>query len=385
MTDFLVKLFVKEHANLSDPTVRGRYAKLTGGVGIVCNILLCVAKILSGILFGSISLVADGVNNLSDMGNSVITLVGFRLAAKPADKDHPFGHARYEYITGLLVSFLIMMLGLSLLKTAVEDIFSPKEVLFHPAAIWVMGVAVVVKLWLYCFYKKIGKKLDSVAIFATAQDSLNDAFATAGILISFLLGTYFHLPLDGYVGAAVSLLVLYSGWGLISQTLDPLLGKPPKQELVKQIETEILNYHDSIIGIHDLLVHEYGAGQYFATVHVEFPASQNITVSHDIVDHIEMYFQEKFGIHLVIHMDPVETDNPDVMLLRQRISEIVGGISEELSIHDFRVVFLESHNNVLFDVVKPYEFPHSEKELTEMIQKKAGERNRLIIRFDHSY
>ena len=161
--------------------------------------------------------------------------------------------------------------------------------------------------------------------------------------------------------------------------------KPPKKELVKQIETEILDYHDSIIGIHDLMVHEYGAGQYFATVHVEFPASQNIIVSHDIVDHIEMYFQEKFGIHMVIHMDPVETDNPDVMLLRQQISEIVGEISEELSIHDFRVVFLESHNNVLFDVVKPYEFPHSEKELTEMIQKKAGERNRLIIRFDHSY
>ncbi len=385
MTDFLTKLFVKEHTNLTDPAVRGRYAKMTGAVGIVCNIFLCVAKILSGLLFQSIALVADGVNNLSDMGNSIITLVGFRLAAKPADKDHPFGHARYEYITGLLVSFLIMMLGLSLLKTAIEDIFSPKAVVFHQAAIWVMGISVGLKLWLYRFYRKIGKKLDSVAIFATAQDSLNDAFSTGGILISFLLGKYFQLPLDGYVGAVVSLLVLYSGWGLIHQTLDPLLGKPPEKELVKRIETEILEYHDSIIGIHDLVVHEYGVGQKFATVHVEFPASQSITVSHDIVDHIEMYFQEKMGIHMVIHMDPVETDNPRVMLLRQKISQIVGEISHELSIHDFRVVFLESHNNLLFDVVKPFEFPYSKKEITDMIQQKAGKQNRCIIQFDQPY
>lgn len=385
MTDFLTKLFVKQHTNLKEPAVRAQYARLSGGVGIVSNLLLCILKILSGIVFKSISLVADGVNNLSDMGNFVITLVGFRLAAKPADKDHPFGHARYEYITGLLVSFLIMMLGLSLLKTAVQDIFSPKETVFHYIAIVVMIVSIFVKLWLFSFYRKIGKKLESVAILATAQDSLNDVFSTGGILLSFLLGKFFHLPLDGYVGAAVSLLVLYSGWGLVLNTLNPLLGEAPKEELVLQIKTEILSFHDSIIGIHDLVVHQYGAGKCFASVHVEFPASQSIMVSHDIVDHIEIYFQETYGIQLVIHMDPVETDNPEVMLLRQRISAIVGEISEELSIHDFRVVFLESHNNLLFDVVKPFDFPYSEQEIQEMIQMKAGEKNRCLIRFDQQF
>lgn len=385
MTDFLVKLFVKNHTQTANISVRKQYGKLAGVVGIVINTVLCLLKIVSGLLFHSISLIADGVNNLSDMANSVITLVGFHLAAKPADKDHPFGHARYEYITGLLVSFLILLLGLSLLKTAVESIFFPKETVFHTVAVLVMAFAVLLKLWMFFFYRNIAKRTDSVALFATAQDSLNDVFSTGGILICFLLGKYFHLPLDGYVGAAVSLLVLYSGWGLINQTLNPLLGEAPKEELVREIETEILAFHESIIGIHDLVVHQYGAGQCFATVHVEFPASQNITVSHDIVDQIEIHFGKEHGLQLVIHMDPVETDNPQVTELRNMIIGIISGISGELSMHDFRVVFLESHKNLIFDVVVPYEFPHSEEALEQMIQMAAGEKNRCLIRFDRQF
>ncbi len=385
MTDLIVKLFVKNHTQTADISVRKQYGRLAGIVGIVTNALLCLLKIVSGLLFHSIALTADGVNNLSDMGNSVITLVGFQLAAKPADKDHPFGHARYEYITGLLVSFLILMLGLSLLKGALESIFSPKETVFHPIAVCVMVAAVLVKLWMFFFYRNIAKRTDSVALFATAQDSLNDVFSTGGVLICFLLGKYFQLPLDGYVGAAVSLLVLYSGWGLINQTLNPLLGEAPKEELVREIETEILAFHESIIGIHDLVVHQYGAGQCFATVHVEFPASQNITVSHDIVDQIEIHFGKEHGLQLVIHMDPVETDNPQVNELRDMIIGIISGISRELSMHDFRVVFLESHKNLIFDVVVPYGFPHSEEALEQMIQTAAGEKNRCLIRFDRQF
>lgn len=385
MTDFLIQLFVKDHQDVKNPSIRRRYAKLSGLVGIFCNLMLCTGKILVGLLFQSISILADGVNNLSDMGNFVITLVGFRLAAKPADKDHPFGHARFEYITGLLVSFLIMMLGLSLLKTAITDIFSPKETFFHPIAVWVMVISIGVKCWLYFFYRKLSKKMDSVAILATAQDSLNDVFATGGILLSILLEKTFQLPLDGYVGAVVSLLVLYSGWGLIQNTLSPLLGEAPKEELVHLIEREILSFHESIIGIHDLVVHQYGVGKCFATVHVELPSSESVTKSHDIVDRIELYFEERYAISMVIHMDPVETDNPQVMTLRQKIAQIVGEISDELSIHDFRVVFLESHNNLIFDVVKPYEFPYSEEEIKGMIQEKAGEENRCMIRFDNQY
>ena len=382
MTDFLIKLFIKSRNNTSDIAVRRQYGRLSGAVGIVCNLFLSGMKITAGIIFHSISVLADGVNNLSDMGNSVITLIGFRLAAKPADKDHPFGHARYEYIVGLLVSFLIMMLGLSLLKTAIGDIFFPKETVFHMIAVWIMVFSIFLKLWLYTFYRKIAGAIDSVALHANAGDSLNDCIATAGVLIAFLLDRFFHLSLDGYVGVLVSIWVLYSGWNLVRETLSPLLGEAPDQKLVQEIEREILAFDQSIIGIHDMMVHQYGAGQCFATVHVEVPASQDILISHDIVDQIETHFLKDHGIQLVIHMDPVETDNPQVTALREKIAAIVTGISERLSIHDFRVVFLESHRNLIFDVAIPFDFPYSEEKLTAMIQEKAGGTDYCIICYD---
>lgn len=385
MTEFLTKLFIKNHNDIKHPRVRQSYGKLVGIVGIVANLMLSLAKLILGFLFHSVSLTADGANNLSDMGNSLVTFIGFHLAGKPADRDHPYGHARYEYITGLLVSFLIIVLGVSLLKTAIEDIIFPKETVFHEVAIWVMVAAVLIKLWMYCFYKKIGKKLNSVAILATAKDSLNDSFSTGGVLISFILGKILHLPLDGYVGAIVSILILYSGWELIKDTMSPLLGEAPKEELVTEIKAEILSFHESIIGIHDLMVHEYGAGQLFASVHVEVPASQSILQSHDIVDQIEVHFMKEHGIQMVIHMDPVETDNPKVMELKEKMAAIVADISPNLHIHDFRVVFLASHNNLIFDVEVPFEFPYSEKKLEEMIVSEAGKENNCIIQFDKTY
>ncbi len=385
MTEFLIKLFIKNHNDTASLRVRQSYGKLVGVVGIIANLILSAAKLCCGYLFHSVALTADGANNLSDMGNSLVTYIGFHLAAKPADKDHPYGHARYEYITGLLVSFLILMLGLSLLKDAITDIIFPKETVFHPAAIRIMAGAVLVKLWMFFFYRGIGKKLDSIAISATAKDSLNDAFSTGGVLIAFVLGKIFHLPLDGYVGALVSLLVLYSGWELIQHTMSQLLGEAPKPELVNEIKTEILDFHESVIGIHDLMVHEYGAGQLFASVHVEVPASQSIMESHDIVDQIEVHFMREHGIQMVIHMDPVETDNPRVNELKEKMSAVVEDISPRLHIHDFRVVFLASHNNLIFDVEVPFEFPYSEKKLEEMIKKEAGSENNCIISFDKTY
>lgn len=385
MTEFLIKLFIKNHQDTKNVKVRQSYGKMVGIVGIIANLILSVAKLICGFLFHSVSLTADGANNLSDMGNSLVTYIGFHLAAKPADKDHPYGHARYEYITGLLVSFLILMLGLSLLKDSLTDIFSPKETVFHMAAIWIMAGAVLVKLWMFFFYRGIGKKSDSIAILATAKDSLNDVFSTGGVLVAFLLGKMFHLPLDGYVGAIVSLLVLYSGWELIQNTMNPLLGEAPKPELVNEIKTEILEFHESIIGIHDLMVHEYGAGQLFVSVHVEVPASQSILTSHDIVDQIEVHFMREHGIQMVIHLDPVETDNPKVTELREKLCAVVADISPKLHIHDFRVVFLASHNNLIFDVEVPFEFPYSDQKLEEMIQKEAGKENNCIIQFDKTY
>lgn len=385
MTEFLIKLFIKNHHDTASLRVRQSYGKLVGVVGIIANLILSVAKLSCGFLFHSVSLTADGANNLSDMGNSLVTYIGFHLAARPADKDHPYGHARYEYITGLLVSFLILMLGLSLLKDSLTDIFFPKETVFHMAAIWIMAGAVVVKLWMFFFYKGIGKKLDSIAILATAKDSLNDAFSTGGVLLSFVIGKMFHLPLDGYVGSLVSLLILYSGWELVRNTMSQLLGEAPKPELVNEIKTEILEFHESIIGIHDLMVHEYGAGQLFVSVHVEVPASQSILTSHDIVDQIEVHFMREHGIQMVIHLDPVETDNPKVTELREKLCAVVADISPKLHIHDFRVVFLASHNNLIFDVEVPFEFPYSDQKLEEMITKEAGKENNCIIQFDKTY
>lgn len=387
MSEFLIRHFIKDYNNTSDFGVREQYGKFSGIVGIICNIILSISKILAGFIFKSIAVMADGVNNLSDAGNSIITLIGFKLASKPADKEHPFGHARFEYISGLIVSFLIMLLGLSLLKSSVIKIFKPEPVQFSILSVAILIFSICAKLWLYAFNKKISKKISSVTVLATAKDSLNDVISTSAVLISILVGYFFSFRIDGFVGTLVSLFVIYSGFELINDTLSPLLGEAPKEELVRLIETEIPKY-PTVIGIHDLVVHNYGENKCFVTVHVEVPANQSILISHDIIDNIETDFYKKYKIHLVIHMDPVETDNVEAQNLKEEITKRITELSDELSIHDFRVAFGNTHNNVIFDVVVPVGFFMSDEDVQKeiiSIIKEIDNKNNAVIQIDKKY
>lgn len=387
MSNFLIKQFIKNYENVNDFEVRENYGKFSGIVGIFCNILLSFSKILAGLFFKSVAVVADGVNNLSDAANSVITLIGFKIASKPADKEHPFGHARFEYVSGLIVSFLIMLLGLSLLKSSFLKIFTPEHVVFSFLSVGVLIFSVLVKLWMYCFNKKIATKISSVTVLATAKDSLNDVISTSAVLVSLIVSKIFSIEIDGFIGTLVSLFVIYSGFELINDTLSPLLGEAPKEELVRLIETEIPKY-PSVIGLHDLVVHNYGESKCFATVHVEVPANQDITVSHDIIDNIENDFYKKHKIQLVIHLDPVETQNEEVNNLKEEIKTKITEFSSELSIHDFRVVFGDTHNNVIFDVVVPIDFSLKDEEVKEKVNeivKNVNNKNIPIIKIDKKY
>lgn len=387
MTNFLINLFVKDNKNINNINVRNSYGKLSGTIGIFTNIFLSLCKIISGLIFSNVSITADGINNLSDAANSIITLIGFKLASKPADKDHPFGHARYEYLTGMIISFLIMFLGFSLLKEAITKIFNPEEIKFSMLLIIILSISIIIKLWLYFFNKKIANKINSITIMATAKDSLNDVISTSTVLVSILAEHFLKIKIDGFTGTLVSLFVIYSGYQLINEALSPLLGEAPKEDLVKLIEEEIPKY-PTVIGIHDLVVHNYGQNKCFITVHVEIPAKQDILISHDIVDNIEMDFYKKYNLHLVIHMDPVETENKEAIELKNKVSEKITEYSSELSIHDFRVVFGESHNNLIFDILVPTNFELSDEEIeikmNELV-KEINLKNNAVIRIDKKY
>lgn len=387
MNNLLIRCFIKNYNDTKNPHIRDSYGKLSGITGIIINVILCISKILTGIFFGSIAILADGVNNLSDAGNSIVTLIGFKLASKPADKDHPFGHARYEYIAGLLVSFLIMMLGFNLLKDAVIKIFNPDELNFSIITVVILIFSILLKLFMYSFNKTIAKKINSVTVMATAKDSLNDVVSTSGVLISVLIGGLWDIQIDAYAGLIVSGFVIYSGFGLINETLTPLLGEAPKEELVHLIETKIKTY-PSVIGIHDLVVHNYGYNKCFATVHVEIPAKQDILYSHDIMDNIETAFLKTHNIHLVIHMDPVETDNKAVIELKSFVSDKIKELFPEFSIHDFRVAFGETHNNIIFDVLVPINCKLSDADIQnsmDKIVKEADPKNNAVVMIDKTY
>lgn len=388
MTNILIKLFIKNSEEIKNEKVRQTYAKLSSIVGIICNIILSAAKILVGFFFSSIAILADGINNLSDASSSVITYIGFKMANKPADKDHPYGHARYEYIAGLVVSFLIIMLGVDLIESSIAKVINPDPINFSVISVVILILSIFIKLWMSLFNRKIGHKIESLAILATAQDSINDVFSTTAVLISLLIGKFFGIQLDAYMGIAVSLFIIYSGIGLIKETLSPLLGEAPGQDMVKIFEDEIVNFDESILGIHDLVVHNYGPNRSYVTVHAEVPASQDILKSHDIIDNIENHFYNEHGIHLVIHMDPVETDNEVVNELRESTKEIIKEFDETISMHDFRVVMGETHNNLIFDVVVPFGYKHTDEEVIEHIASeinKKDNKNFAVIKVDKDY
>ncbi|NTV91087.1 MAG: cation transporter [Clostridiales bacterium] len=387
MTNILIRLFIKDYKNTSDFQVRGNYGKFASIMGIVSNFLLFILKITVGLLFNSISIVADAVNNLSDSGSSLVTLVGFRISEKPADREHPFGHARMEYVSGLIVSFVILVLGLQLVKSSIEKIIAAQTSTFSMISIVILVAAILIKIWQNRLYKKIGSLIDSITLMATSADSRNDVLATSAVLIATLLTKFTGINLDGYMGVVVALFIMISGVRLVMDTTSPLLGTAPSRDLVESINAKIMSY-ENIIGIHDLAVHNYGAAKCFASVHCEVPAEQDIMVSHDIIDNIERDFLNEKGIHLVIHLDPVVTSDARTNELKAKVQGIIKDISPMMTMHDFRVVWGISHSNLIFDVMVPYDFQYDDNELVRIISErihKLGDTYYAVVIVDHNY
>ena len=351
--DSLMRLLVKGYGDDATPQVRQRAGSAAGAVGIATNLLLFAVKLAAGLLSHSVGVLADAVNNLTDSGSSIIMLVGFRLAGKPADEKHPFGHARLEYLCGVTVSFIVLFLGLQLGAASLGKILHPQEALFTPLTLGILVFSVMVKIWQSLFYRAVGKRIGSAALLATAGDSRNDVLSTAVVLAGAVITRLTQLNLDGFLGLLVAGFIVVSGVGLILETGGPLLGVAPDKELVQKINKKIMGY-EGVIGLHDLTVHSYGAGQCFASVHCEVPAETDILVSHDIIDNIERDFWQQEQIHLVIHLDPVVTGDPRTDALKARVQAAVAAACPQASIHDFRVVWGVTHSNVVFDAAVPF-------------------------------
>lgn len=388
MVKLLGKLFIKDYQNYNNPSVRTSYGKLSGIVGIISNLFLCIIKIVTGVLIGSFSYIADGINNLSDAGSSIVTLIGFKLASEPADADHPFGHQRVEYLTGLIVSFIIVAIGLLLMKSSIESIINPGEgAAFSVISVIILGVSIVIKCLQSLFYRKVGKLINSTAVMATSVDSLNDCISTGAVLVASIVSLLTDLKLDGWMGCVVSLFILVSGYKLVKESMSPLIGEKPSKELVDDIVKRILDY-PKVLGIHDLVIHSYGPGKIFATIHVEVDCEENILVVHDQIDNIEHDFRENLGINLVIHMDPIDTKDENTQELKEEAFRIIQSIDPKLNFHDFRVVIGETHTNVLFDVLVPVRYPMADKDLKNLIDKKFKEYNpkiNTVLVIDHDY
>lgn len=369
MITFLSKLFIKDNLNYTSPTVRVHYGVLCGTVGILFNILLFAGKLLAGTLTGSIGITADAFNNLSDAGSSVITLVGFRLSDAKADKEHPFGHGRFEYISGLIVSMAILLMGFELGKTSIEKIIQPETVTFSYLALGVLFASILTKLYMFFYNRGIGKKIDSAAMRATALDSFSDVAATSVVLLSMLIGKWTGWKIDGYAGLLVALFIGYTGIRAAKETISPLLGQPPTREFVEKIEQIVLAQAD-IIGVHDLVVHDYGPGRRMISLHAEVPADGSMILLHDTVDNLEKQLRKECGCEAVIHMDPVETNNIETNRLRSETRSILAELDPRLTLHDFRVVPGSTHTNLVFDVVVPFEFAMTD----EAVKKAISER-----------
>lgn len=368
MTKWLIHIFIKDYENVKDRKVRSSYGKLAGWVGIFCNVLLFIGKFLVGMLAGSVSISGDAINNLSDASSNIISLLGFKMGSKPADQDHPYGHARYEYLSGLLVAVIIMVIGVELLQTSIQKIRNPEPVEFNWIMVGVLTGSILVKLWMALFNRSMGRTIDSDTLIATAADSRNDVISTGAVLIAGLISHFTSLDLDGWMGAAVALFILYSGVGLIKDTLDPLLGKAPSPALVEMIQNKVMSYQ-GVLGTHDLMVHDYGPGRLFASVHVEMAAEEDVLKCHDIIDNIEKDFFENDNLNMVIHFDPIITSDEAVGDLRRWLSGTVRQIDERMTIHDLRVVPGESHTNMIFDCVVPHEYSLTDSEVKKRIQE----------------
>lgn len=378
MTEFLLSRFVKGYPEVNDPQVRARCGNLAGLVGICCNLLLSAGKFLAGLLTGSVAISADAVNNLSDASSSIITLLGFRLAARPADDEHPYGHGRTEYLSGLAVSVMILLIGAELAKTSIQKILSPEPITTGMVSILILAASILVKFWMAAFNRHVGQLIRSATLEATAADSRNDVISTGAVLIATLLQMQFGWNLDGYMGLAVAAFILWSGWGLVKDSIAPLLGQTPDPELVRHIADVTLSY-PGVLGIHDMIVHDYGPGRQFASLHAEMAASADALESHDTIDRIEKYFLEQEGLHVVIHYDPIVTDDSETGEAREFFAAEAKKLDPRLSIHDLRMVPGTTHTNVIFDLVLPRELDSRASELKHALQEAAQRKNPLWL------
>ena len=385
MTNLLLRLFVKDCENSSDPGVRAKIGSMSGAVGILCNVLLFGFKLLAALLSGSVSIMADALNNLSDASGSIVTLVGFRLANRPADEEHPYGHARFEYLSGLAVSVLIILIGFELAKSSLDKILHPSAVEFTWVTAVVLMASVAVKFWMFLFNRQLGNRIQSASLHATAADSRNDCITTSAVLVAAVVERLTSLRVDGWMGIAVALFILYSGWNLARETISPLLGENADEELRQSI-VDYIAAQPRVLGYHDLMVHDYGPGQRFASLHVEMDKNEDPMLCHELIDDMERECLQSHNVHLVIHYDPVVTDDPELTRLLEAVKSLLAIKDPRLTIHDFRMVPGEGHTNLIFDVALPLELRGQEAEIRSGLEKALsaveGKTYHCVITFD---
>lgn len=387
MGELLIRLFVKDRENVSDPKVRGAYGLLCSVVGIVCNLILFAIKLIAGLAVGSVSVIADAVNNLTDASSSVISFIGFKLASKPADDEHPYGHGRYEYLSALTVAVLVIVIGVETFSSSFDKIIHPQDIGLSTFTGVVLCISVALKLWMAFFNKKTGKKINSGALVATAKDSRNDVITSLAVLAAAVISEFTGVELDGYMGIIVAVFIVFSGIGLVKEAISPVLGNPPSPELVRSVNETIVSY-PGVLDTHDLIIHDYGPGRQFAGVHVEMSADMPVLEAHDIIDNIERDLYEKFGIYTSIHYDPVVTSDERVDELKHDILSALSECEDDISIHDLRIVPGDTHTNVIFDCVLPRSSKMSEKQLKEYLSARICEKHenhRLVITVDRSF
>ena len=384
MSELLLRLFVPK-GSPDDPAVRTRCGLLSGITGIILNIILVAGKLTVGIIAGSVAIIADAINNFSDAASSVITLAGFKLAGQKPDKEHPFGHGRIEYVAGLIVSVLIIFMGFELAWSSIEKIITPEAAEFSYAAMGVLIAAILVKFWLFYFNRKIAKRINSPSIAATASDSISDVIATGVVLVALIAGQYTTFPIDGVAGVIVAIFIFKAGWGAVKTTQAPLLGRPMSKELADAIDKLALE-HENILGIHDLIYHDYGPGRAIVSFHAEVPADGNLMETHEMIDHVEREIREKFGIEAVIHMDPIVVDG-DTEEMRTLVESVIKSIHPDASIHDLRIAEWDKIHNVYFDVIVPYGLDISDEEIEKRIKEQIKEKSgfNAVMHVEHPF
>lgn len=387
MTNLLIKLFIKDYDNTNNEKTRIKYGILSGVVGILLNIVLSVFKMIFGAITKSISIVADGANNIFDAISSIISLVGFKISGKPADDEHPFGHGRIEYVSALTLAFFILLMGFELIKSSFDKFTNPETVIFSTPAVIVLVFSIFAKIWLAVFNKKIGKKINSVTVDAVVTDSIGDIAATTCSLIALVASKFTDLPVDAVMGIIVALVVIYAGIGIIRDTMGPLLGEPPDKEIVDKLEETVLSY-DGIIGIHDLVLHSYGHSRIIGSVHAEVPSDRDLLISHDLIDTIERDIRSKLGIEISIHMDPVLVNDEQTEKYKAMVKQIVSEIDPVITMHDFRIVDGPTHTNLIFDLVLPRKSDIMEQDLKDMVESMVTAKDSrcfTVINIDRSY